>query len=177
MIRLIQRLQIGAVIAAIFVAISLSASFAQGQQLGPETNRPLPRFASLGAGEVNVRVGPGAQYPVDWTYVRRNLPIEIIREYGNWRQIRDADGHEGWVLSSLLSGERFVQVVAGSADEPLEVRSNPNAEARVVALLQSGVISPVDRCQEGWCRLVDGRFTGWVVQDRLWGVYPDETFN
>ena len=125
---------------------------------------------------MNVRVGPGANYPIDWTYVRRGLPVEIIQEYGNWRRIRDSQGNEGWVLSSLLSGDRFALVLAGQGDAPLEVHGSPDFEARVVAMLQAGVIASVDRCQNGWCRLVDSRFNGWVVQDRLWGVYPDEEF-
>ena len=30
------------------------------------TGLPLPRFVQLRAGEVNMRTGPGVQYPVDW---------------------------------------------------------------------------------------------------------------
>jgi SH3-like domain-containing protein len=46
-----------------------------------------------------------------------------------------------------------------------------------VAMLQAGVVAPVERCQDHWCRLSDSRFDGWVQQDRLWGVYPDEEFD
>ena len=179
MIRALRRAGLAAVLAlaAIGTVASWSPSLAQGQQIGPETNLPLPRFVSLGSSEVNVRVGPGANYPIDWTYVRRSLPVEITQEFGNWRKIRDSEGNEGWVLSSLLSGERYALVLPGTDEAPMEVHASPDANARVVALLQAGVIASVDRCQDGWCRLVDGRFNGWVVQDRLWGVYPGEEFN
>ncbi len=56
------------------------------------TGLPLPRFVSLRAQEVNLRTGPGVQYPVDWVYHRRHLPLEIIAEYGTWRKVRDWQG-------------------------------------------------------------------------------------
>ena len=30
------------------------------------------------------------RYPVDWVYVRRRLPVEVIGEFDTWRQIRIA---------------------------------------------------------------------------------------
>lgn len=158
------------------VTFGIGQASAQGQLLGPETNFPLPRFVSLKSSQVNVRVGPGSNYPIDWTYVRFGLPVEIIQEFDNWRRVRDSSGNEGWVLSSLLSGDRFAIVLANAAASPLEVRSSPDGDARVVALLEVGVIAAVDRCSDGWCRLLDDRFSGWVDQERLWGVYPDEEF-
>jgi SH3-like domain-containing protein len=32
----------------------------------------------------------------------------------------------------------------------------------------------IDRCKENWCRISGERFSGWITQDQLWGVYPDE---
>ena len=73
--------------------------------LGP-SGLPLPRFVSLKSGRVNSRVGPGANYSVDWMYLKPGLPMEIIQEFDNWRRVRDADGSEGWINQSLLSGRR-----------------------------------------------------------------------
>ena len=67
---------------------------------------PLPRFVSLRSDEVNLRLGPGAEYPVDWIYVRERLPVEIISEFGPWRKIRDNSGTVGWVHQSMVSGMR-----------------------------------------------------------------------
>jgi SH3-like domain-containing protein len=68
--------------------------------------RPLPRFVSLKSDEVNLRSGPGRDYPTQWVYRRAGLPLEVIKEFEGWRQVRDAEGAEGWVLQSLLSGRR-----------------------------------------------------------------------
>jgi SH3-like domain-containing protein len=40
--------------------------------------------------------------------------------------------------------------------------------------LQSGVIATVKRCNGHWCRIAGEGFDGWIPQDRLWGVYPNE---
>ena len=67
---------------------------------------PLPRYVSLRATKVNMRTGPGFQYPVELEYRRQFLPIEIIAEYGTWRKVRDWQGAQGWVHQNMLSGRR-----------------------------------------------------------------------
>ena len=66
-------------------------------QAGRSTGLPLPRFVSLAADRVNVRFGPGRQYPVNWMFARKGLPVEIVAEFDTWRKIRDYDGEEGWI--------------------------------------------------------------------------------
>src|SRR3989338_854435 len=88
---------------------------APGPGRGSETSGlPLPRFASLRAGEVNVRTGPGVQYPVDWVFQRQGLPVAVIAEYRTWRKIRDWQGTQGWVHPSPLAGKRTVIVIGGT---------------------------------------------------------------
>ena len=62
---------------------------------------PVPRFVSLKSDRVNLRNGPGTDYPTAWVYRRAGLPLEVIKEFEGWRQVRDADGATGWVLQSL----------------------------------------------------------------------------
>ena len=64
---------------------------------GSNTGLPLPRFASLKTDEVNLRSGPGLRYPIEWVYKRRDLPVEIQREFEVWRLVADSDGVKGWV--------------------------------------------------------------------------------
>jgi len=63
----------------------------------PETSSglPLPRFVSLRAKAVNMRTGPGVRYLVDWVYKRRNMPMEVVKESGTWRKVRDFQGTQG----------------------------------------------------------------------------------
>jgi SH3-like domain-containing protein len=138
---------------------------------------PLPRFVSLKAGRVNVRVGPGQDYRVSWVFTRSGLPVEIVQEFDNWRRIRDSDGTEGWVFHSLLIGKRTAVVAPWQSGDPLPIRAEPKDTAEITAYLQPKVVAIVSECESGWCRLTDSRFKGWIQQDRLWGVYPDETID
>ena len=133
---------------------------------------PLPRFASLRAGEVNVRTGPGVQYPIDWVFQRQGLPVEVIAEYRTWRKIRDWQGTQGWVHQSLLAGKRTVIVVGGTR----ALHAKPEPEAKAVAHLEAGVVANLVICPDGsaWCRIeVDG-FDGWLRRVDFWGVLKDE---
>lgn len=130
----------------------------------------VPRFASLRSGEVNVRTGPGTRYPVEWVFQRRGLPIEITAEFGAWRRIRDGQGAEGWVHRSMLSGKRTV-VVSAATDT---LRRRASADAPAVARAEQGVIAAVRACRDKWCEVEVQGFRGWVPEDSLWGVYPNE---
>jgi SH3-like domain-containing protein len=152
----------------------LPAAAADGHN-GP-SGLPLPRFVSLKSERVNVRAGPTKDHNVNWVYTRTGLPVEITAEYENWRRIRDWEGAEGWVLHSLLSGRRTALVAAKtkSGEELVPLLAAADPTSAVVAKLQKGVLATVKRCGGHWCRLVGDGFDGWIEQNRLWGVYPDE---
>lgn len=133
---------------------------------------PLPRFVSLRAEEINLRTGPGVQYPIDWVYKRRQLPMEVIAEYDNWRKVRDAQGTQGWVHQSMLSPNRTVVVV----DKLRTLRKSPAVEAEPVARLEAGVVGRLLACPEAgsWCRVEFDGFAGYLRRVEVWGVYEDE---
>jgi SH3-like domain-containing protein len=135
---------------------------------------PLPRFVSLKASKVNVRVGPGEDYPIAWTFMRPALPVEVIQEFDTWRRVRDSDGSVGWVLHNLLTSKRTAVVAPWSAGEPRALRSVPSEAGTVTAYLEAGLQAEVEKCQGDWCQLSGRGFAGWIAQAELWGVYPGE---
>jgi len=138
---------------------------------------PLPRFVSLKSGRVNLRIGPGLGYAVDWMYLKAGLPIEIIQEYDNWRRVRDADGTEGWINQSLLSGKRtgIVTPWQRGKDARIAMLAEPASGGRVVAQLEPGVIGEIRTCNGQWCQMEVAGRRGWVEQSQVWGAYPGET--
>jgi SH3-like domain-containing protein len=155
------------------VASALAAP-AQADTTGSASGLPVPRFVSLKADKVNIHIGPAKHYEVKWLYQRAGLPVEITAEFENWRRIRDSDGTEGWVYHSLLSGRRTGVAMTKSKDDLISVYDRPDAKASVTARLQPGVQGAVKRCNAAWCRVIGQGFDGWVPQERLWGVYPNE---
>lgn len=133
---------------------------------------PVPRFVSFRALEVNMRTGPGIQYPVDWVYSHRDLPVEITAEFETWRKVRDWEGTQGWVHQSLLGGKRTI-IVTG---EIRSLRAGPDASSRVVARAEPGVVAELDDCMEGWCHIIAEELDGWLHHTDVWGVYKSEAF-
>lgn len=133
---------------------------------------PVPRFVTLGAEEVNLRNGPGIRYPIRLVIRKHGLPVEVIRQFDVWRQVRDQDGDEGWIHKTMLSGRRAV-IVTGATQT---LRREPEEGARPVVRLEPGVIAALDKCKDAWCEVSVGGYTGWIGRANVWGVYPDEEF-
>ncbi|MEQ8698484.1 MAG: SH3 domain-containing protein [Bauldia litoralis] len=131
----------------------------------------VPRFASLRHAKANMRVGPGTKYPISWVYRRRGLPVEILRDYGIWRYLRDPWGTRGWMHVRNLTGKRTA-LITGRLHV---LRAEPSDTAAPVVRVEPTVIGELERCQGAWCRLGVGRHTGWLRRRDLWGVYPGET--
>lgn len=131
-----------------------------------KTNLPIPRFASLRAEKVNLRVGPGTEYPIEWVIVRPNLPVQIVAEYETWRQIKDSEGTVGWVHQSMLSGKRHVII----RQDLCKLVSSCERNARPIAKLKAGLVCKLKKCKSGFCQLQTGNYKGWVPVESVWGV-------
>jgi SH3-like domain-containing protein len=159
-------------LAAAFTCL-VTAAWAAGELATGPSGLPLPRFVSLKADRINVHVGPAKTYEVTWIYTRAGLPVEITAEFETWRRIRDSEGAEGWVYHSLLSGRRTGMVVSkGDGVVPLREAGDP--EGTITAKLEQGVVGQVKKCNGSWCRISGDGFDGWIQQQHLWGVYPNE---
>lgn len=153
---------------------------AQAQAAKGASGLPLPRFVSLKAKSINVRVGPSLDYAIAWRYLKSGLPVEIIQEYDNWRRIRDAEGTEGWVNQALLSGERTAVAapwMRGKGEEVfVNMRSEAQANSTIVARVEPGAVVNVGQCTGEWCRVSAESVEGWMSQSEMWGAYPGEAF-
>jgi len=140
----------------------------------------LPRFVSMKSNPVNLRKGPGTEYPKAWIFRRAGLPVEVIQEYNHWRRVRDSEGASGWVLYSLLSGRRTALIlpweVKNGVRAPLtDLRSSARLSSLAVARLEAGTLIAIKSCTKAWCYVSAGAYRGYVQKHLLWGVYPNET--
>jgi SH3-like domain-containing protein len=140
-----------------------------------KTQLPLPRFVSLKSDKVNVRKGPSTDQAIVWIFSRAGLPVEVIAESDNWRRVRDSEGADGWVFHSLLSARRTVLVTPwAKGEESVPLYPSKSTGSRAVAALQSGVLGSVLECDGEWCQVSVDDYSGYVQQDKLWGVYRGE---
>jgi SH3-like domain-containing protein len=144
----------------------------QDPNKGSNSGLPIPRFVSLRAAQVNLRAGPGERYQIEWVYQRRDLPVEIEREFDIWRLIRDADGVRGWVQEVMVMGRR--DFVVTGADRNL--RHDPDDKSSAVAILNVGVIGRIRSCaaKADWCQVQVDDYRGWLRRDEFWGTLPGE---
>lgn len=142
-------------------------------QLGSMTKQPLPRWASLKTDEVNIRSGPGSRYPIQWVYHRTMLPVQIEREFDNWRLIEDQEGVKGWAHTATLTSRRGFVVRPGAERV---MRRSPAEDASAVARLQAGVVGRLRACeaQAAWCEVQVQGYRGWMRRDDIYGLSPGE---
>lgn len=173
-----QLLLAGSLVMGFLLSMSIIAAVAPAHAAatGP-SGLPLPRFVSLKADRVNMRVGPGRGYQVEWLYLKRGLPMEVIQEFDNWRKVRDSEGNEGWILHSLLSGKRTAIVAPWEqgAARLIDMMATPSKEAGLTARVEPGVVAQVSECEGDFCLIEAKSVKGYVARADLWGVYPDET--
>jgi SH3-like domain-containing protein len=139
---------------------------------GSVTDLPLPRWASLKNGEVNMRTGPGLRYPTDWVYRRKELPVQIEREFDVWRLVQDPDGIRGWVHQQTLTAKR--SFVLKGPEQTL--RAKPADDAEAVAILKPGVVGTIRACAGDavFCEVEAATYKGWLRRAALWGLFPGE---
>lgn len=134
---------------------------------------PLPRFASLQSDEINMRTGPGTRYPIEWVFHKEGLPVEITAEFDIWRRVRDAEGAEGWVHKSTLSGRRTVIVTT----EIRKIYKSDTLASLIIATVSPNAVGSIVACEESWCEVTFGDFDGYMQKSDFWGTYSHETID
>ena len=144
----------------VLAALVLSAAPLAAQE------REVPYWASIKAEVLNLRAGPGRDYPVRWVYHRAGLPLKVIRVHEGWRLVRDPAGDEGWVTANLLSKERGGIVIGQGL---AAIREKPSDASKLKWNAEPGVVGQIKDCEAGWCEIdVSGR-RGFMRAERLWG--------
>lgn len=125
----------------------------------------VPYWVSTAKDTANMRVGPGREYRINWTYMRKGVPLKVLRVMGSWRLVEDPEGARGWILSQFLTRAR-TGIVKGSITA---LRENKDGSGRILWRVAPGVIGQIGECEASWCVFeVDGR-KGYVRAARVWG--------
>ncbi|MEE2773791.1 MAG: SH3 domain-containing protein [Pseudomonadota bacterium] len=149
-----------------FFTVHIAYSETSRDSNGEVTGLPIPRFVSTKSDRINVRIGPGREYSINWVYRRKGLPLKVTAEYGNWRKVEDFEGEGGWVHSRLISGNRFIIFLS----EASNLKRKANVKSPNLAVIERGVVAKLLNESPNWCKVsVDG-YKGWVQKNRVWGL-------
>ena len=131
----------------------------------------FPRMISINADAVNIRSGPGLNYPIQWIYRQDDLPIKVVAEYKEWRKFVDWQGDEGWVFKPLTKDKKRFLVTAAETN----LYFDADEKSQLVARLGKDKSGEVIQCVKEFCNItVRDRFRnvyyGWVKEADIWGA-------
>jgi len=114
--------------------------------------------------EVNVRYGPGFDYPIKFIYKKKNLPIKVIDREENFRRIIDFKNNSGWIhTSQLKKGKNFILL----EDQILFTR--PTKYSEPILKINKGRLLIVKKCRKNWCKIKTEDYLGWLKINKIWG--------
>jgi len=123
-------------------------------------------FLSLKKNKVNVRYGPGFSYPIKFKYKKRFLPLKVIDKKENFRKIIDHKKNSGWIHISQLRNS--LSIITKS--EKILFRK-PTKYSKPLAKIGEGRLLKVIKCEEKWCNIKTGDYSGWILKDNnIWGI-------
>ena len=116
--------------------------------------------------EVNVRYGPGFDYPVKYVYKKKNLPVKIIDKKENFKKIIDFKKNSGWIhISQLKKGKSLILL----KDQILF--SKPTKYSKPILKILKGRLLLVKKCKKKWCKVKTEDYLGWIITNNIWGTY------
>lgn len=127
------------------------------------------QYVSLKSSKINMRVGPGDEFPVIWEFLRAGLPLQLLAEYQQWRKVRYIDNTEGWIHQNMLSGRNTAMVIANDT-----LLYKKQSESTPIAKLEKGVIVRVLEIRNDWIKVDVNKIKGWIKKSNLWGVNEDD---
>ena len=123
-------------------------------------------FRTLRYEKVNLRQGPGKDYPIKIFYKKKFLPVIIQDSSDNFRKIRDHENNSGWIHISQLSKKR----AAITIDDDVIIFSKPSVYSNPLVILKKGRLCKILKCKKDWCKIKVGKYNGWIKKNNLWGL-------
>ena len=121
-------------------------------------------FLSLKKNKVNVRYGPSFDSPVKFIYKKIDLPVKQIDKKENWRRIIDLKNNSGWIHRSQLKQSNSIIIL----EDKILFKKSSNF-SKPIAKLEKGRLLIIKKCENDWCKITTGNYSGWVKTDNVWG--------
>ena len=123
-------------------------------------------YLTLKYNKVNVRYGPGRDYPIKYIYNKKNLPLKVIDKKENFKKIIDFKKNSGWIHTSQLKKSKSFILLKDQI-----LFSKPTKPSKPLFKISKGRLLMVKKCKKNWCRVKTENFLGWVKTNEIWGLY------
>ena len=121
-------------------------------------------YLMLKNSKVNVRMGPGLDYPVKFIYKKKYLPVKVIDKKENFRKVIDHKKNSGWIHISQLKKVNSVIVLSNRI-----LFKKPTFNSKPIANIESGKLFVLEKCKKNWCKVSSQNYSGWINIDNVWG--------
>tara|TARA_Y100001935_G_scaffold224047_1_gene200010 strand:- start:418 stop:876 length:459 start_codon:yes stop_codon:yes gene_type:complete len=122
------------------------------------------KYLSLKKNKVNVRYGPSFEFPIKYTYQKKNLPLKQIDQKENFRRIIDHKKNSGWIHISQL---KKINSVITTKDKIMFKKSS--IFSKPIAKIKKGRLLIIQKCEDKWCKVKTDHIKGWIDKNDLWG--------
>jgi SH3-like domain-containing protein len=151
----------------LLLLVSFKSYTFSNEKIGQVTGLAIPRFVTLKSKDVNMRSGPGINYPVKINYKCYKLPVKVLSESENWRLVKDSRGNEGWVHEAMIDQKHYIEIIN---DTKVPIFRLPSDRSKQVAYVEQGVIANFIKCNENWCNVIISKtYKGWINKKYIWG--------
>jgi SH3-like domain-containing protein len=119
---------------------------------------------SVSVPEAKIRSGAGNNFDMLWKS-EKYFPLTVIKKTGEWYQVKDFQGDEGWVHQSQVGNTPSVITVK----DKNSLRSEPKPEAKVLFTVGPGIPFKVNKRTNKWILVehADGD-KGWIHESTVW---------
>ena len=121
-------------------------------------------YLMLKNSKVNVRMGPGLDYPVKFIYKKKYLPVKIIDKKENFRKVIDHKKNSGWIHISQLKKINSIIVLSNRI-----LFKKPTFNSKPIANIESGRLFVLKKCKKDWCEVSSQNYSGWINMNDVWG--------
>jgi len=122
-------------------------------------------FLTLKNNEVNLRHGPSFEHPIKLIYKKKYFPVMVLDKSETWRKIKDFENNSGWIHISQLSKKKSAINIKKNSI----LYKKPTIFSKPIAMLESGRLMLIKKCEIKWCKITTGNFKGWIPKNALWG--------
>ena len=122
------------------------------------------KFLMLKNNKVNVRYGPGFDYPIKFIYKKNKLPLQVIDRKENFRKIIDHKKNSGWIHISQLRKSKSLITTSNKI-----LFKKPTKYSKPLARIEKGRLLIVKKCEKNWCNIETEKFLGWIEKNNIWG--------
>ncbi len=149
----------------LFLVYNYNAISKENLFLSKTSNKFEQTIASIKTSKANLRYGPGENFPIKWTYLKRHWPIILTDKFDSWKKVKTINNNLGWMHESQISLRKTSLILF-----PDFLRKFPKRKSKKIAFLKKKVLVEIKICKISWCKIkvIEKKFNGWFIKNYLW---------